>query len=330
MNRSAMKPLHPFTLAPRQAGFALVVVILVLLLVTVLAAELTFAVRVGTLEGFNTRQRLVGRALAHSGVNQALFGLIDRPLQYDEEQRAYLGKEEQSRLATGRIRYVLVNESGKIDLNGASRQLLTTAAAFLGLDEEEQAILADSLEDWRDSDNLFRLQGAEDDYYQELEPPYRARNGRCVEVGELALVRGADKIGDRVRIAEMFTVHNPGGKINFNSLSPAMLAFLTEKDPTKMAAYHELRRDQGDLSALEARLILGDERYQHCADFLTYSAGKVAFFTVSATGYPGRRDDELALDQDNLDDHQPGTRVTVLFEKNGVTPRYYGWQEEWS
>lgn len=326
-----MKPLQPFTATvPRQAGFALVVVILVLLLVTVLAAELTFAVRVGTLEGFNTRQRLVGRALAHSGVNQAFFSLLDRPLHQEEDQVLYLGQERQSRLATGRIHYVLVNESGKIDLNAASRQLITTVAAFFGLEEEEQAILADSLEDWRDSDNLFRLQGAEDDYYQELEPPYRARNGRCVEAGELALVRGAEKIGDMIRIAEMFTVHNPGGKINFNSLSPTMLAFLTEKDPAKMAAYHELRREQGDLSALEAQLILGDERYQHCADFLTYSAGKVAFFTVTATGYPGRQDDELAGSPDHPDDQRPGTRVTVLFEKNGVTPRYYGWQEEWS
>ncbi len=307
-----------------QAGFALIVVVLVLLLVTVLAAELTFAVRVGTLEGFNVRQRLGGRALAHGGINQALFGLFDTALNYDEDQISYLGKEQESRLDKGRIHYVLVNESGKIDLNGASRHLLATFGAFLDMEEEEQAILADSVEDWRDADNLHRLQGAEDDYYQDLEPPYRARNGKCVEASEVALIRGAEKIAAMVKISEIFTVHNPGGKINFNSLSPAMLAFLTENDPEKITTYHELRQNQGDLSALEAQLILGDERYLLCRDFLTYTDNKVRFFTVTATGYAGRQE----VDQETI--AQPGTKVTVLFEKNGINLKYYGWQEEWS
>ncbi len=308
----------------QPAGFALVVVILVLLLVTVLAAELTFAVRAGTLEGFNIRQRLGGRALAHGGINQALFTLFDTPLNYDNDHITYLGKKQESSLDKGRIHYVLVNESGKIDLNGASRNLLATFADYLEMEEEEQAILADSLEDWRDTDNLHRLHGAEDDYYQDLEPPYRARNGKCIEVSELALIRGAEKIAARVKMSEVFTVHNPGGKINFNSLSPAMLAFLTENDPDKITLYHELRQNQGDLSAVEAHLILDAGRYQQCANFLAYTDNKVRFFTATATGYAGGR----AVDRENND--QPGTKITVLFEKNGLNLRYYGWQEEWS
>ncbi len=320
-----MKPLRPHTENQQhQAGFALVVVILVLLLVTVLAAELTFAVRIGTLEGFNTRQRLVGRSLAHGGLNLAIFGLVDTPIEYTEEQVGYLGKEQESSLETGRIRYIVVNESGKIDLNGASRQLITTFADFLGMEEEEQQILADSLEDWRDPDNLHRLLGAEDDYYQSLDDPYRAKNGSFVEASELALVRGAEKLSDLVKISEIFTVHNPKGKINFNSLSPAMLAFLTENDPEKMTTYHELRQNQGDLSTLEAQLVLDNERYQQCAEFLTYTDNNVNFFTVTATGYAG--DQEIVAETEQ----RPGTRVTVLFEKKGASLRYYGWQEEWS
>ncbi|PLX51190.1 MAG: hypothetical protein C0613_00880 [Desulfobulbaceae bacterium] len=309
-----------------QSGFALVVVILVLLLATVLAAEMTFAVRTGTLEGFNLRQRLVGRALAQGAINQALFELLDTPLDLDtEDERRYLGREEEGVLATGRLRYVVVNESGKIDLNGADRSLVTTFADYIGLDEEGQAILADSLEDWRDADNLHRLQGAEDDYYQELQPPYRARHGRFTSVSELALVRGATAITERFRLADLFTVHNPSGKINFNSLTPAMLAFVCLDDADKMALYHELRAKQGDLTALEARAILGEERYGECADFLTYNNNKVPFFTITATGYAGRQPEPAEEIR-----AQPGTRVTVLFEKKGLALRYYGWQEEWS
>ncbi len=320
-----MSPLRPSSKNNKHpAGFALVVVLLVLLLVTVLAAELTFAVRIGTLEGFNIRQRLVGRSLAHGGINQALFGLFDTALNYDEDQFTYLGKEQESRLDTGRITYVLVNESGKIDLNGGSPNLLATFAEYIGMEEEEQAILTDSIADWRDADNLHRLQGAEDDYYQDMDEPYRSRNGKFIEVSELALVRGAEQLNDLIKISEIFTVHNPGGKVNFNSLSPAMLAFLTENDMEKMATYHELRQSQGDLSALETQLILGDERYQQCADFLSYTDSKVRFYTVTAIGFAGSQ--EAGDDSDN----KPGTRVTVLFEKRGAALRYYGWQEEWS
>ena len=320
-----MNTLHPHSKnRTQQEGFALVVVILVLLLVTVLAAELTFAVRIGTLEGFNTRKRLVGRALAHGGINHALFELYDSPLNYDEDQVSYQGKLMEGRLDTGLFHYVVVNESGKIDLNSASPHLLKTFAEYLGMEDEEQDILVDSLADWLDADNLHRLQGAEDDYYQELDPPYRARNGKCVALSELSLIRGAEEIADKVKMSEIFTVHNPKGKVNFNSLSPAMLAFLTENDPEKIANYHELRLDQVNLSELEARLILGDERYQQCADFLTYKDNNVRFFTVTAFGYAGL--EEI----DPEEEMPPGTKVNVLLEKNGLTVRYYGWQEEWS
>ncbi len=300
------------------------VVILILLLVTVLAAELTFAVRVGTLEGFNIRQRLVGRALAHGGINHAIFTLFDNPLNIDDIQVNYLGKKYEGNLDTGRFSFMLVNESGKIDLNGANRQLLTIFAEYLGMEDEDLAIFADSLDDWRDPDNLHRLNGAEDDYYQDLEPPYRARNGKFIEVSELNLVRGAEKLADMIKISDIFTVHNPKGKINFNSLSPAMLAFLTEDDPDKISTYHELREDQGDLSEVEAQLVLAPERFQQCADFLTYKDNQVRFHTATATGYAGVQKE--AED----DEEQPGTKVTVLFEKNGLNIRYYGWQEEWS
>ena len=49
-----------------SSGFALIMVIMVLLVVAVLASELTFAVRAGTIEGFNARQRVVGKGLAWS------------------------------------------------------------------------------------------------------------------------------------------------------------------------------------------------------------------------------------------------------------------------
>jgi general secretion pathway protein K len=44
--------------------------------------------------------------------------------------------------------------------------------------------------DWTDGDNLARLNGAENDYYQSLNPSYNAKNGPIDVVEELLLVKG--------------------------------------------------------------------------------------------------------------------------------------------
>ncbi len=56
--------------------------------------------------------------------------------------------------------------------------------------------LADSLQDWMDRDNTASgSQGAEDEYYLSLKPPYRAANAHLVQLAELKKIRGyTDKI----------------------------------------------------------------------------------------------------------------------------------------
>jgi general secretion pathway protein K len=51
--------------------------------------------------------------------------------------------------------------------------------------------ITQALLDWLDPDSETRFpNGAEDDYYIELEEPYRAANGPIVDLSELKLVRG--------------------------------------------------------------------------------------------------------------------------------------------
>jgi general secretion pathway protein K len=58
------------------------------------------------------------------------------------------------------------------------------------LDDKEKDIIVDSILDWRDNDDLRRLHGAEDEYYQSLPDPYRAKNDDFESVEELLLVKG--------------------------------------------------------------------------------------------------------------------------------------------
>ncbi len=65
-----------------------------------------------------------------------------------------------------------------------------------GIPLEEQSILVDSFYDWVDEDDVtVSSDGAEDDYYEALDPPYTCKNGPLDTVGELAYIRGFDKNG---------------------------------------------------------------------------------------------------------------------------------------
>jgi hypothetical protein len=50
--------------------------------------------------------------------------------------------------------------------------------------------IADSIIDWRDTDEQVSATGAESEYYQSLQPPYQCKNGPFETVEELLLVKG--------------------------------------------------------------------------------------------------------------------------------------------
>ncbi|GHT35973.1 general secretion pathway protein GspK [Planctomycetales bacterium] len=97
-------------------------------------------------------------------------------------------------LLTGEYyRYGLEDESAKASLRWIMQteiQSPGTGKAMLmrlpGVTDE----IADSILDWLDEDSEPRENGAEDDYYAGLDPPYYTRNGLPDSLDELLLVRG--------------------------------------------------------------------------------------------------------------------------------------------
>lgn len=94
------------------------------------------------------------------------------------------------RLGAGIYHIDIQDESGKINLNAVTPEQVRALAEATGIPRNDADIIADSIMDWRDADTAHRLNGAEDDYYETLDPPYRAKNGRFDTVEELLLVRG--------------------------------------------------------------------------------------------------------------------------------------------
>ena len=56
---------------------------------------------------------------------------------------------------------------------------------YSGIEYQARSPEADAIIDWRDSDDLHRLHGAEDEYYMKLPEPYHAKNGPFDSVDEL-------------------------------------------------------------------------------------------------------------------------------------------------
>ncbi len=232
-----------------EKGFALIVVILILLLVSVLVANLTMQVRSELLIATNNKERTAGRFLAAGGVQLAIFRKNDQVEDSEgtQYQRFLEGYPYETMIGgKGRIRYFLVSESGKIDLNTYPPELMQLFLAYKGLEQEEIDTVLDSLLDWRDPDDLHRVNGAEKDYYQSLEDPYIPRNGRIVEPSEFFLVKGTERLAGKFDPEAVFTVYNSRSRINFNSLTPEMLDFLTNGDKDAIAAYYEALKEIQD------------------------------------------------------------------------------------
>jgi general secretion pathway protein K len=83
-----------------------------------------------------------------------------------------------------------------------------------------------ALQDWIDGDTEVREDGAEDESYTLLAPPYRAANRNLVDTSELLLVKGVSV--EDYNILAFYTSALPqSGGINVNSASPQLIQSLT-------------------------------------------------------------------------------------------------------
>jgi general secretion pathway protein K len=123
------------------------------------------------------------------------------------------------------------SESGRISLNRATDFVLRKVVSYFVEEGEQRSIIVDSILDWRDTDNLHRLNGAENDYYQSLAEPYNAKDADFDSVDELLLVRGIspelyhgkkakDQEGEGapiIGLKDVFTVFSNASGIDINT-----------------------------------------------------------------------------------------------------------------
>ena len=222
-------------------------VLLGLTLLTVVVLEFAFAMRLEASAGHAFKQDRLAAHLAEAAVQQALVEIasgatvmaMDAKGQltfYRTIQGSTLASplpaldRERVPLGAGAFSYRITDEEARLDVNLATPERMRKLLEGLGLDREARDVVVDSLEDWKDADELHRVNGAESDYYLRLPVPYRARNGLLQDLTELRQIRGVtaalfEGAPGKPGLAALTTVHGRG-TININSAPAPVLAAL--------------------------------------------------------------------------------------------------------
>jgi general secretion pathway protein K len=126
-------------------------------------------------------------------------------------------------LGAGRCQVRVWGETGKFNINKMNdinsvvlKNLLMNVAL---VDHDTADIIADSVLDWKESDNLHRIHGADDDYYLSLPDPYKSRHALFETPEEILMVRGMTPEilygdGRKKGIMPFITIYSPTDKIN--------------------------------------------------------------------------------------------------------------------
>ena len=227
-----------------ERGFALLAVMLVLALLGTLVAEFAFSMRLEATMVRSYRESVIGLHLAEAAVEQAIREILtDAPLQGftgEEPLLTFFRSPAQPLprlpradvvLGPGQFGYRITDEEGRLNLNSAPPDRVDRLLMTLGMDKELRDTINDSLQDWKDPNDLHRLNGAEsEDTYLRLPVPYRARNGPLEEVAELLQIKGVTPAlyfgsAGQPGLAEFVTVRGRG-QVNINTAPEPVLKAL--------------------------------------------------------------------------------------------------------
>ena len=228
-----------------QRGFALLAVMLVLALLGVVVTELSVSMRLEASMVRSYKESVLATHLAEAAIQQAIRE-IQGPgnIQALEEGGTLvflrgaagaslpvkLPKLPRQRVAfgAGQFSYRITDEEARLNLNTAPPDRVDRLLTAAGVDKQARDIINDSLQDWKDADDLHRINGAEsEDFYLKLPVPYRARNGPLQDTAELLQIRGVTReiytgASGHAGLADLVTVTG-SGTVNMNTASEAVL-----------------------------------------------------------------------------------------------------------
>ena len=171
----------------RQRGIAFVLVLWVIAMLAILLGSFALVARTENVHSRQLFDTTQARYAAEAGLNLAVYELRKS----DPTQRWIAdGRPYRFGFGEAELEVAITDDSGKVDINAANGDLLTTLFMGRGVPMEQAQALSDAILDWRDSDDLKHPNGAESADYKAAGLPYGPKNAPFDTVSELQQVFG--------------------------------------------------------------------------------------------------------------------------------------------
>lgn len=217
----------------QNRGLVLIIVLWIITLLTIMAGSLVYTVRTETLLTSHAVEQAQAHALAEAGLNYAALQIL-RPA--SARDWPVDGSQQTWRFGPGRVFITVTDVSGKVDLNSADREMLGILLTAAGTLEEDLDGLLDTIEDWRDADDLRRVNGAESDEYEAAGRSIGPKNKPFDSVEELQQVLGISSAVYR-KMAKWVTVFSRQPGINPMVAPGDLLRILPDVDKATLDDY---------------------------------------------------------------------------------------------
>ena len=259
-----VRPVNNKVVSPQFNECGVVLLALLWIFIALSAIVMSFAreSRVEVSATLNAQSLEKAYYIARAGLEESIYRLLNQrfsrvptqlgPLQ--EPTPLDLGRVE-GEFGGGHYLVEIQDESGKVDLNRVSEEQLRTLVTATGIPPHDADVITDSIMDWRDEDNAHRMNGAEDEYYQTLDPPYTPKNGAIDATEEILLIRGVtpeyfygrpEKTDDgsiiyKYGLSRYLTVYSNRNQINVNFAPLPVLLSIPGMSPAAAEKIYETR-----------------------------------------------------------------------------------------
>lgn len=248
-------------------GVILIALLWILMILSVIALSFSRETFVEVATARNSRDLVDAYYIARAGIATTVFQIYQKTYltqqtglaspQQQQPDAIDLGKVTGS-FGDGEYQVDIQDESGKINLNTVKEDQLRNLVQVIGIVDPDASTIVDSVLDWRDPTPLPRPNGAKDDYYRSLDPPYQVwpDGGRMKAVEELLLIRGVTpeyyyghrektpegQIIERYGLSRYLTVYGAGQQINVNSAPLPVLLSIPNMPPAAAQAIFDRRQ----------------------------------------------------------------------------------------
>lgn len=248
-----------------EKGYALVMVVWVMAILTMLALAFSRNVTVGSSVLGNSMGAIQAEVMAQAALERGIHALLNTG---DRMSWKMDGTAYQFDYQGAALTFSIEDENGKIDVNSANRPLLRALFEEILSNyrpDEGKTItpdmMADRLLDWRDRDDLLRLDGAEFPEYDAMAYDVGPANRPFRSVSELQQVLGLDR---RIyqELEGMVTVHSHGKAINPENAAERVLKLIPGVVDAEVDFFLSMR-DENDYvdNLMKPPVLMGGNNY---------------------------------------------------------------------